>query len=75
MIAMLMVMSGMDLSHDLLGYGWFGSGRVLGLVDLATGVRPMSSVWFGYRGETYELCLVLATGVRPVSSVWFWLQG
>jgi hypothetical protein len=23
--------------------------------------------WFGYRGETCELCLVLATGVRPVS--------
>jgi hypothetical protein len=25
---------------------------------------------FGYRGETYELCLVLATVVRPMSSVW-----
>jgi hypothetical protein len=45
----------------LVGYGWFGSGRVLGLVDLATGVRPMSPVWFGYRGETCELYLVLAT--------------
>jgi hypothetical protein len=38
-----------------VGYGWFGSGRVLGLVGLATGVRPMSYVWFGYRGETCEL--------------------
>jgi hypothetical protein len=32
-------------------------------------------VWFVYRGETCELCLILATGVRPVSSVRFWLQG
>jgi hypothetical protein len=47
--------------------GWIVSGRVLGLVDLAIGVRPVSSVWFGYRGETYELCLVLASGVRPMS--------
>ncbi len=30
----------------LVGYGWFGSGRVLGLDG------------FGYRGETCELCLV-----------------
>jgi hypothetical protein len=51
----------------LVGYGCFGSGRVLGLVGLATGVRHVSSVWFGYRGDAYELCLVLATGVRPVS--------
>jgi hypothetical protein len=50
-----------------VGYGCFGSGRVLGLFGLATGVRPVSSVWFGYRDETCELCLVLATGVRPVS--------
>jgi hypothetical protein len=28
--------------------------------------------WFGYRGETCELCLVLATGVRPVSR-WPWV--
>jgi hypothetical protein len=42
----------------LVGHGWFGSGRVLGLVGLATGVRPVSSVWFDYRGETCELCLV-----------------
>jgi hypothetical protein len=46
----------------LVGYGWFGSGRALGSIGLAVGVRPMSSVWFGYRGETCELCLV-------------WLQG
>jgi hypothetical protein len=50
-----------------MGYGWFGSGQVLGLFGLATGVRPVSSVWFGYRGENCELCLVLAIGVRPVS--------
>jgi hypothetical protein len=29
-----------------VGYGWFESGRVLGLDG------------FGYRGETCELCLV-----------------
>jgi hypothetical protein len=56
----------------LVGYGWFGSGRVLGLVGLATGVRPVSSVWFGYRGETCDLYLVLAIGVRPVSR-WPWV--
>jgi hypothetical protein len=45
----------------------------LGLVEhwvwmvLATGVRHVSSIWFGYRGETCELFFVLATGVRPVS--------
>jgi hypothetical protein len=55
MIAVLTVMSDMDLSHDLLGYGWFGSSRVIG------------SSWFGYRGETCGLYLVFATGVRPVS--------
>jgi hypothetical protein len=37
------------------------------LVGLATGVRPVSSVWFGYRCENCELYLVLATGVRPMS--------
>jgi hypothetical protein len=31
---------------QLVGYGWFGFGQVLGLVGLATGVRPMSSVLF-----------------------------
>jgi hypothetical protein len=56
----------------LVGYGWFGSGRVLGLVGLATEVRPVSFVWFGYKGETCEFCLVLATGVRPVSW-WPWV--
>jgi hypothetical protein len=54
---------------QLVGYGWFGSGRVLGLFGLATGVRPASFVWFGYSGEP---CLVLATGVRPVSW-WPWV--
>jgi hypothetical protein len=47
----------------LVGYGWFGSGQVLGLDG------------FGYRGETCELCLVLATGVRPVSFVWSGYRG
>jgi hypothetical protein len=28
--------------------------------------------WFGYRGETCELCWVLDTGVRPVSW-WPWV--
>jgi hypothetical protein len=55
-----------------LGYGWFEFGRVLCLFGLATGVRPVSYVWFGYRGETCELCLVLTTGVRPVSW-WPWV--
>jgi hypothetical protein len=45
-----------------VGYDWFESGLVLGLVGLATRVRLVSSVWLGYRGETYELCLILATG-------------
>jgi hypothetical protein len=34
----------------LVGYCWFGSGQVLGLFGLATGVRPMSSVWFWLQG-------------------------
>jgi hypothetical protein len=44
----------------LVGYGLFGSGRVLGFG------------WFGYKGETCELGLVLAIGVRPVSW-WPWV--
>jgi hypothetical protein len=56
----------------LVGYGWFGSGQVVGLVGLAIGVRPVSFIWFGYRGETCELYLVLAIGVRPVSW-WPWI--
>jgi hypothetical protein len=55
-----------------VGYGWFGSGQVLGFVGLATRVRSVSFVWFGYRGETSELCLVLATGVKPMSQ-WPWV--
>jgi hypothetical protein len=47
----------------LVGYGWFRSGRVLGLDG------------FCYRGKTCELYLVLATGVRPVSSVWSCYRG
>jgi hypothetical protein len=43
----------------LVGYGWFGPGLVLGL----------DGFFFCYRGETFELCLILATGVRHVSFV------
>jgi hypothetical protein len=63
----------------LVGYGCFGSGQVLGLdgycyrgetcelcLVLATGVRPMSSVWFGYRGET---CKPVALGYSGVTKV------
>jgi hypothetical protein len=61
----------------LVGFCWFGSGRVLGLESF--GYRGETCELCldssGYRGETCELCLVLTTGVRPVSSVWFWLQG
>jgi hypothetical protein len=46
-----------------VGYGWFGSGHVLGLDG------------FCYRSETCELCLVLATGVRPVCFVWSGYMG
>jgi hypothetical protein len=46
-----------------VGYGWFGSGQVLGFDG------------FCYRGETCELCLVLATRVRPVSFVWSGYRG
>jgi hypothetical protein len=55
-----------------VGYGWFGSGRVLSLFGLAIGVRPVRFGRFGYRGEICELCLVLATRVRPVSW-WPWV--
>jgi hypothetical protein len=71
-----------------VGYGWFGSSRVLGLdgfcyraetyelcLVLATRVGHVSFVWSGYSGEACELCLVLATGVRHVSSVWFAYRG
>jgi hypothetical protein len=47
----------------LVGFGWFGSGRLLGLDG------------FCYRGETCELCLVLATGVRHESFVWSGYRG
>jgi hypothetical protein len=47
----------------LVGYGWFGSSRVLGLDG------------FCYRGVTCELCLVFAIGVRPVSFVWSGYRG
>jgi hypothetical protein len=63
----------------LVGYGCFGSGQVLGLdgfcykgetcelcLVLATGVRPVSFVWFGYRGET---CKPVALGYNWVTEV------
>ncbi len=48
---------------QLVGYGWFGSGQVLGLDDFATGVRPVRS---GYRGET---CKPVALGYSWVTEV------
>jgi hypothetical protein len=45
MIAMLMVMSSMDLLHDYLGYGWDASGwdgsglDHLGLVSMVHGMQ------------------------------------
>jgi hypothetical protein len=61
MIAVLTVMSGMDLSHDYLRYGWDGSGRVTG------------SSWFGlwYAAGAKPVCMILGlvTGGMPVSSV------
>jgi hypothetical protein len=63
----------------LAGYGWFGSRQVLGLdgfcyrgetcelcLVLATGVRPVSFVWSGYRGET---CKPVALGYSWVTEV------
>jgi hypothetical protein len=46
MIAVLTVMSDMDLSHDELGYGWIGSSWVyLGLVGSVCGMQPVRSLW------------------------------
>jgi hypothetical protein len=63
----------------LAGYGWFGSRQVLGLdgfcyrgetcelcLVLATGVRPVSFVWSGYRDET---CKPVALGYSWVTEV------
>jgi hypothetical protein len=60
----------------LVGYGWFGSGQVLGLdgfccrgelcLVLATGVRLVSFVSSGYRGET---CKAVALGYSWVAEV------
>jgi hypothetical protein len=62
-----------------VGYDWFGSGQVLGLNDfccrgeacelclvLATGVRPVSFVRSGYRGEA---CKPAALGYSWVTEV------
>jgi hypothetical protein len=65
MIAVLTVMSGMDLSHDWLGYGW------VGFVGL-------ESSWVGswYATGATPVCMVLdlALGGMPVSVVRFCLQ-
>jgi hypothetical protein len=61
MIAVLTVMSDMDLSHDQLGFwlGWFGLDLV-GLVMVCS---------------RYEACVhVLATGGMPVSVGHLWPQ-
>jgi hypothetical protein len=63
----------------IVGYGCFGSGQVLSLdgfcyrgetcelcLVLATGVRPVSFVWSGYRGET---CKPVALGYSWVTEV------
>jgi hypothetical protein len=63
----------------LVGYDCFGSGQVLGLdgffyrgetcelcLVFATGVRPVSFFWSGYRGET---CKPLALGYSWVTEV------
>jgi hypothetical protein len=63
----------------LVGCGWFGSGQVLGLdgfcyrgetcelcLVLPAGVRPVSFVWSGYRGET---CKPGALGYSWVTEV------
>jgi hypothetical protein len=59
-------------------YGWFGSGQVLDFdgfcyrgeacelcLVLATGMRPVSFVWSGYRGET----------CKPVALSYSWVTG
>jgi hypothetical protein len=63
MIAVLTVMSDMDLSHDWLG--WFG----LDLVGLDYGMQQVQSLCacFGYRWDTCEHWSFVATGVTPVS--------
>jgi hypothetical protein len=65
MIAVLVIMSNMDLSHDLLGYGWVGS-------------VGFESSWFGLwhaaSAKPVGMVLGLATGGMPVSVGWFWLQ-
>jgi hypothetical protein len=54
-----MVMSDMDLSHDWLGYGWFGSGGLT------------RSSWFGSwyvaGAKPVSIVLGLATGGIPIS--------
>jgi hypothetical protein len=63
----------------LVGYGCFRSGEVLGLDDFcyrgetcelslvfAIGVRPVSFVWSGYRGET---CKPVALGYSWIIKV------
>jgi hypothetical protein len=68
MIAMLMVMSNMDLSHDQMGLvGLDLSG--LTLVGLVRGMQQVQSLCaqFGYRWDAYGRWSVLAIGVTHVS--------
>jgi hypothetical protein len=50
MIAVLMVMSDMDLSHDWWGMVGLGLVKCWVWMVFATGVRPVSSVWFWLQG-------------------------
>jgi hypothetical protein len=63
--------------HDMRAHGHERHGPFTRLVGVwLVWVRSSTGfVWFGYRGETCELCSVLATGVSPVIYVRFWLQG
>jgi hypothetical protein len=49
-----------------MGFGWFGSGQVLGLDGFCNRVRPVSFVGSGYRGET---CKPVALGYSWVTEV------
>jgi hypothetical protein len=66
MIAVLTVMSDMDLSHYYSGFGWIGFGLGLSWSSL-----------FGVcnRWKLVSIALILATRVRLVSLSRFWLQG
>jgi hypothetical protein len=68
MVAVLTVMSNMDLAHDLLGMVGLELPS-LSLVSLVQGMQQVRSLcaWFGYRWDACERWSILATGVIPVS--------